>query len=1045
MTAGTLRILIVDDQALVRTGFRLILEAEDVVGEAADGAAAVRLAEELRPDVVLLDVQMPELDGLEAARQILAPGSAYQPKVLMLTTFDLDDYVYEAMKLGASGFLLKDTPAEQLAAGIRAVARGEALLAPVITRRLITEFTRRPPSGHVRREVVDRLTSRELEVFRLVARGLSNQEIAAELHLGETTVKTHVARIIAKLGVPRPGAGRRPGTRGRGGALRRLSGAAPSPAACWPRSRHVGLWDTFRVLFQFGEFQLDDQRLTLTGPAGSIHLEPQVFGVLHYLLVNRDRVVGKEELLDGVWGSRFVSESALTSRVKAARRAVGDDGHTQHVIKTMHGRGYRFVAHVTTPGSPGRQRLAPLRSALIGRDDDVKGVTELIREQPLVTVTGPGGVGKTTLALAVAHQVQADYADGAVFVDLAPVPPDGDVTRAVADSGGIAGEASRSLEAMAEHLADRHVLLVLDNCEHVLQRCAELLDRMLVGGSPVRVIATSREPVRVRGEHVWPLGPLTHEGPRLFADRARAAEPRVSWDPADPRVVELCRRLDNVPLALELAAGQLRRFSLEELSRHLGERLTLLTQRAVGDTKRHATMEATIDWSYRLLEPAEQQLLRHVSVFPAYFDVRAVESSAPELADSAPAAVTLGELVDKSLVVRDPVTGRYRLLETIRVFARGLLEQAGEANAAFERHRVHVLAGIRSTSRLDRWMSASLAGKFRHDLDNARQAFQLSLDASDVDGAVEIAIGAALLWRSAVGCTEGREWVDRLHACPADARNRLWVHILDADIALGVGDSSGMKAAADEASTLASSAGDVVAACLAELYAALSVFSDPEHIRTRLDAPMQLARQSGEGRLVNLVRGFLAAASLAAADHDEARTVVETLDRNASENGYDRFITHWVGWLLATAERDPESTRRWMDAQQAFLDRSGIETWLSALSATMTQAVSGGDFREHLSRTLALADREGYRAQADCVLALAYAEVCAGRYEPAAELMGTAVANRFNTTAHYVFYRVVLDQLVRHHLEPHLMSAALDRGRTRSAADVLADYGIFSP
>lgn len=204
MTAGTLRILIVDDQALVRTGFRLILEAEDdleVVGEAADGAAAVRLAEELRPDVVLLDVQMPELDGLEAARQILAPGSAYQPKVLMLTTFDLDDYVYEAMKLGASGFLLKDTPAEQLAAGIRAVARGEALLAPVITRRLITEFTRRPPSGHVRREVVDRLTSRELEVFRLVARGLSNQEIAAELHLGETTVKTHVARIIAKLGV----------------------------------------------------------------------------------------------------------------------------------------------------------------------------------------------------------------------------------------------------------------------------------------------------------------------------------------------------------------------------------------------------------------------------------------------------------------------------------------------------------------------------------------------------------------------------------------------------------------------------------------------------------------------------------------------------------------------------------------------------------------------------------------------------------------------------------------------------------------------------
>ncbi len=205
MTTDHLRILLADDQALVRTGFRLILEAEDdldVVGEAGDGTAAVRLTEDLHPDVVLLDVQMPELDGLAAARRILAPGHSYHPKVLMLTTFDLDEYVYEAMRLGASGFLLKDTPAEQLTAGIRAVARGEALLAPVITRRLIAEFTRRRPPGQGgRREVVERLTSRELEVYELLARGLSNHEIATELHLGETTVKTHVARILAKLGV----------------------------------------------------------------------------------------------------------------------------------------------------------------------------------------------------------------------------------------------------------------------------------------------------------------------------------------------------------------------------------------------------------------------------------------------------------------------------------------------------------------------------------------------------------------------------------------------------------------------------------------------------------------------------------------------------------------------------------------------------------------------------------------------------------------------------------------------------------------------------
>ena len=794
------------------------------------------------------------------------------------------------------------------------------------------------------------------------------------------------------------------------------------------------------MLFLFGEYQLDDQRLTVSGPAGPIHLEPQVFGVLHYLIVNRDRVVTKEELLDRVWGNRFVSASALTSRVKAARRAVGDDGQVQNVIKTMHGRGYRFVAEVTTPAGAGR-RLVPLRTALIGRDEDIKGVIDLIREHALVTVAGPGGVGKTTLALAVAHQMQAEYADGAVFADLSPVPPGGDVTRAVAEAAGVEGEASRSPESVADHFAHRPVLLVLDNCEHVLARCAELLDRMLSRGGPARVIATSREPVRVRGEHVWPLGPLTEEGPRLFAERARAAEPRVRWDPGDPKVIELCNRLDNVPLALELAAGQLRRFSLEELAERLSNRLTLLTQRAVGDSQRHATMEATIDWSYRLLEPAEQQLLRHLSVFPSYFDVRAVESSAPPLADGAAAAAILGELVDKSLVVRVPGTGRYRLLETIRVFGRNLLDEVGEAPAALERHRRHVIADVRRTSRLDRWMSARLAGTFRQDLDNARQAFQLSLDAGDVDGAVEIALGAAFLWRNAVGCTEGREWVDRLSSSPADPDNRKWVHILRADVALGVGDSHEMAAAAGAAEEVVSPAADQVPVCLSSLYAALSDFSDPDQARTRLAVPMELARSSGEGRLVALVQAFLAAVSLAAQDHLDARTVVDTLDGDASEDGYDRFITHWVGWMLAMAEQDAASAQRWMNVQQDFLDRSGVmETWLSALSATMTQVVSGGDFRDQLRRTLGLADREGYRAHGDCVLALAYAEVCAGRFERAAELMGTAVASRFNTTAHYVFYRVVLDQWVRRHLEPEEVRAAIERGRGRTAAEVLAQF-----
>jgi DNA-binding NarL/FixJ family response regulator len=196
------KVLIADDQSLVRAGFRMILEAEpgfEVVGEASDGLTAVLAARETEPDVILMDVRMPNVDGLEATRRLLQ-GKEDGPRILILTTFDLDEYVYEALRAGASGFLLKDTPPEQLVEAIRIVAGGDALLSPSITRRMIAEFVRRPPAS-VRHlpEGLDELTTRELEVLRLIARGLSNAEIAAEAHVSETTVKTHVARILMKL------------------------------------------------------------------------------------------------------------------------------------------------------------------------------------------------------------------------------------------------------------------------------------------------------------------------------------------------------------------------------------------------------------------------------------------------------------------------------------------------------------------------------------------------------------------------------------------------------------------------------------------------------------------------------------------------------------------------------------------------------------------------------------------------------------------------------------------------------------------------------
>jgi DNA-binding NarL/FixJ family response regulator len=196
----SIRVLVADDQSMVRAGFRMLLSGEpdiEVVGEARNGAEAVRQAARLSPTVVLMDIRMPELDGLEATRRILAVEDA--ARVLILTTFDLDEYVYEALRAGASGFVLKDDPPEQLLAAIRVVARGEALLSPAVTKRVIEKFTRIAPPEPPK--ALDQLTERELDVFRLIARGLSNAEIGQELYISDTTVKTHITHILQKLGL----------------------------------------------------------------------------------------------------------------------------------------------------------------------------------------------------------------------------------------------------------------------------------------------------------------------------------------------------------------------------------------------------------------------------------------------------------------------------------------------------------------------------------------------------------------------------------------------------------------------------------------------------------------------------------------------------------------------------------------------------------------------------------------------------------------------------------------------------------------------------
>jgi hypothetical protein len=273
--------------------------------------------------------------------------------------------------------------------------------------------------------------------------------------------------------------------------------------------------------------------------------------------------------------------------------------------------------------------------------------------------------------------------------------------------------------------------------------------------------------------------------------------------------------------------------------------------------------------------------------------------------------------------------------------------------------------------------------------------------------------------------------------------DQLWTHILRSDVGQGRGDHHQMFGAASSATGLVDRTDDPAGACLAAHYDAIAHLTDAGQAKGRLAVALDLAHRSGDLRLITLIEVFVAVADVAAGQHDQARAAVTRLDRAASEDGYDRFIVHWAGWMLGLAERDAGAARRWMGLQQDYLDRTGIvETWITSFSTAMCDAVDGSDLATTLAHTLVLADREGYHADADCVLVLAYTEMCAGRFDVAGELIGTAVHGRFNATAHYVLYRAVLDRPLRQQLDPAPLTDAMVRGRARTPAQALAEYGI---
>lgn len=430
-------------------------------------------------------------------------------------------------------------------------------------------------------------------------------------------------------------------------------------------------------------------------------------------------------------------------------------------------------------------------TSFIGRADQLAAVTTAVMDGPLITLTGVGGVGKTRLALEVAERAHGHFADGASVCELAPVADGATLGQTVAAGLGLQERPGLGVEGtVIEHLRDHHLLLLIDNCEHVLDSAAGFIDRVTRDCPRVTVLATSREPLAVAGERVMPVPPLPdHEATALFADRARAGRPDFDLD-AEPvgAVAEICRRLDGVPLAIELAAARTRMMNSLDIARRL-DGLRLLSGNSRGAHPRHQSVTATIDWSYRLLAEREQMLFDRLSVFAGSFDLEAAHGVCADDGDTELDTLELlSGLVDKSMVTirGGPAATRYAVLETLRAYGRERLQDNGSREHFETRHARYFVdliergaAAVRGPDEkvwIERLAPTAGTTVTSPDTENIRVAFERVMADGDTDSVMRMVASVCELMQMRVGYTS-TDWVDRAIGI-ADPSHRLFAEVI---------------------------------------------------------------------------------------------------------------------------------------------------------------------------------------------------------------------------------------------------------------------------
>ncbi|MCC8953264.1 helix-turn-helix transcriptional regulator [Bradyrhizobium sp. Pear77] len=475
----------------------------------------------------------------------------------------------------------------------------------------------------------------------------------------------------------------------------------------------------------FGPFRIFPRARLLERDGAPLSLGSRAFDLLHILVSRAGEVVSKGELIAGAWPGLTVDETNLRFHITQLRRALGESRDGEPYIANVTGRGYSFVAPVGRGVSPSKQvqssetppssHLPPRPLRIIGREADIVALAELLAARRFVTLRGPGGIGKTTLATASAHALRGRFTDGVRFLDLGSLRDPQHVVIALASALGMLVPVGDPSPRLMDSLRDREMLLVFDSCEHVVDAVARLAEQIYQQAPGVSLLTTSRESLEVAGEVVFALAPLEnppeslsgetdlgkYSSTRLFMECAVAAGCSPSLSGAESEMVaRICRKLDGVPLAIELVASRLSAHALIEIDELIEGRLRLAWRGRRTAPLRHQSLSAALDWSYELISPAERILLEYLSVFPGPFTIEGAVAVACESGEPGVSTDGFEQLIAKSLVSSRPEAGRlrFRLLDTTRAYATEKLAASGSANAAGLRHARYVLQALRPRS-----------------------------------------------------------------------------------------------------------------------------------------------------------------------------------------------------------------------------------------------------------------------------------------------------------------------------------------------------------